>query len=310
MLKVISIITFIGFGVAAIAGIIPTAHVSSVTRLAQENGGLMPNGFESVIGVLLTTMFSFVGAEVVTIAAAESVDPAGQISKATRSVIWRICIFYLGSILVVISVVPWNDPLLPLHGSYQRTLELLHVPHAKVIVDIVVLIAVASCLNSAVYISSRMLFSLGKRRDAPVLFKKTSNQGVPRAAVLGSTAIGLLVTASNFFAPGEVFAFLLSGSGAIALLVYLVIAVSQLRMRNSLTNDGTYIECKMWMFPYLTWAVIFVIASALFMMILLPDHRYEVASTAALAASIAALGLLRSKRSAASAFTVHATRRE
>lgn len=310
MLKVISIVAFIGFGVAAIAGLVPAVEVSGVARLTREHGGLMPNGVGSVVGALLTTMFSFIGAEVVTIAASESTDPARQISKATRSVIWRICLFYIGSVFVVISVVPWNDPLLPVHGSYQRTLELLNVPHAKTIVDIVVLVAVASCLNSAIYISSRMLFSLGKRGDAPARFKRTSSRGVPRAAVLGSTAIGLLVTASNFFAPGEVFTFLLSGSGAIALLVYLVIAVSQLRMRHRLVREGAPIECRMWLFPHLTWAVIFVISAVLFVMILLPEHRYEVGSTAFLAAVIAAIGLLKSKRTTNATFDMPVTRSE
>jgi GABA permease len=263
-----------------------------------------------VVGALLTTMFSFIGAEVVTIAASESTDPARQISKATKSVIWRICLFYIGSVFVVISVVPWNDPLLPSHGSYQRTLELLNVPHAKTIVDIVVLVAVASCLNSAVYISSRMLFSLAKRGDAPERFKNTSEGGVPRAAVLGSTAIGLLVTASNFFAPGEVFTFLLSGSGAIALLVYLVIAVSQLRMRRAMARDGAQVDCRMWLFPHLTWAVIVVICSVLFVMVLLPEHRYEVASTAVLAAAIAGIGMLRSKRGLRDTFGVPVAGRE
>ncbi|CAE6714350.1 GABA permease [Paraburkholderia nemoris] len=310
MLKVVSIIAFIAFGAAAIAGLVPTANVSGVARLARENGGLMPNGFGAVVGALLTTIFSFMGTEVITIAAAESTNPAQQISKATRSVIWRICIFYLGSIFVVISVVPWNDPLLPLHGSYQRALELLHVPYAKTIIDIVVLVAVASCLNSAIYISSRMLFSLSKRGDAPVRFGRTSGKGVPHAAVLGSTVIGIMVTASNFFAPSAVFAFLLSGSGAIALLVYLVIAVSQLRMRSTLAGNAAHIECRMWLFPYLTWAVILVISTVLVLMILLPDHRYEVMSTGALAASITAIGLLRSKRLADPAVTAPATRTE
>lgn len=296
MLKVVSIVLFIGFGVAAILGLIPAAPVSGVSRLVEAHGGFAPNGAGAVVGALLTTMFSFIGAEVVTIAASESKDPARQISKATRSVIWRICLFYVGSVFVVISVVPWNDPLLPLHGSYQRTLELMHVPHAKAIVDVVVLAAVASCLNSAIYISSRMLFSLSKRGDAPQRFHRTSGEGVPRAAVIGSTVIGLLVTASNFFAPSEVFTFLLSGSGAIALLVYLVIAVSQLRMRGVLAKDGVRIECRMWLYPYLTWAVILLIAAVLVTMVVLPAHRYEVGSTAILAGAIALLGIMRARR--------------
>ncbi|PWQ89197.1 GABA permease, partial [Enterococcus faecium] len=117
-----------------------------------------------------------------------------------------------------ISVVPWNDPLLPLHGSYQRALEIMNIPYAKLMVDIVVLVAVASCLNSSIYIASRMLFSLAKRGDAPAAIGRTSSAGVPRAAVIGSTLIGMVTTIINYFAPSEVFAFLLASSGSIALL--------------------------------------------------------------------------------------------
>ncbi|MGC3664102.1 GABA permease, partial [Pseudomonas aeruginosa] len=82
---------------------------------------------------------------------AESKDPAKQITRPTNSVIWRIGLFYLESIFIVISIVPWNDRLLIQVGSYQRALELLDIPHAKLIVAVVVLVAVASCLNSAIY---------------------------------------------------------------------------------------------------------------------------------------------------------------
>lgn len=159
LLKVIAIIAFIVLGAVAIVGGLPEREVSGLSSLMASHGGFVPNGYGAVLGALLTTMFSFMGTEIVTIAAAESKDPAKQITRATNSVIWRIGLFYLVSIFIVISIVPWNDPLLIQVGSYQRALELLDIPHAKLIVDLVVLVAVASCLNSAIYTSSRMVFS-------------------------------------------------------------------------------------------------------------------------------------------------------
>lgn len=298
MVKVVAIASFIALGACAISGVLPGREVSGVSRLVSEFGGFMPNGWEAIIGALLTTMFSFVGTEAVTIAAAESKDPAKNIARATKSVIWRICIFYLLSIFVIISVVPWNDPLLPIQGSYQRALEIMNVPYAKTIVDIVVLFAVASCLNSAIYISSRMVYSLSKRDEAPGFLQRTSSAGVPRAAVVASTAIGIATTALNFFAPSQVFAFLLASSGAIALLVYLVIAFSQLRMRAKLTKANTKIEFKMWLFPWLTWFVIGFIVFALGVMVVMPAHRNEVLATGALTIVIIALGLMKTRRHA------------
>ncbi|EMK3530930.1 GABA permease [Pseudomonas aeruginosa] len=296
LLKVIAIIAFIVLGAVAIVGGLPEREVSGLSSLMASHGGFVPNGYGAVLGALLTTMFSFMGTEIVTIAAAESKDPAKQITRATNSVIWRIGLFYLVSIFIVISIVPWNDPLLIQVGSYQRALELLDIPHAKLIVDLVVLVAVASCLNSAIYTSSRMVFSLAKRGDAPSVLKLTNTAHVPRPAVLASTAVGFLTTIVNYFAPEKVFTFLLASSGAVALLVYLVIAVAQLRMRKQLQASGQPIEFRMWLYSWLTWAVILFIVAALSIMLIMPEHRHEVFATALLTIFTVCLGLLNARR--------------
>ncbi|MDT4825002.1 putative GABA permease [compost metagenome] len=283
----------------AAVGVLPDRDVSGLGSLMASHGGFLPNGYAAVLGALLTTMFSFMGTEIVTIAAAESKNPARQITRATNSVIWRIGLFYLVSIFIVVSIVPWNDPLLTQVGSYQRALELLDIPHAKLIVDLVVLVAVASCLNSAIYTSSRMVFSLAKRGDAPAMLERTNACHVPRAAVLASTAVGFLTTIVNYFAPGKVFSFLLATSGAVALLVYLVIAVSQLRMRRRLLNSGQEPEFRMWLYPWLTWAVILFITVALSIMLVMPAHRHEVFATALLTVFTICLGLLNARRKGA-----------
>ena len=298
MLKVIAIVAFIGLGLAALFGVLPGREVSGLQQLLGLHGGFMPNGWTAIIGALLTTMFSYLGTEAVTIAASESKDPARNIARATRSVIWRISVFYLLSIFVVISVVAWNDPLLPAQGSFQRALEVMQIPHAKFLVDLVVLVAVASCLNSSIYISSRMLFSLSKRGDAPGFVHRTSAAGVPRAAVIASTLIGMLTTLVNFFAPAQVFSFLLASSGSIALLVYLVIAFSQLRMREILERQNSEIAFRMWLYPWLTWAVIVFIVFALGVMFVMPQHRMEVSLTLALATAILLLGVRNGRRHA------------
>lgn len=296
MAKVVAIIGFIGVGFAVLMGWIPEREVSGLSRLMEEHGGFAPNGLSAVVGAFITIMFSFIGTEAVTIAAAESDNPAQNIAKATRSVIWRIGVFYLLSIFVVISVVPWNDPLLASVGSYQRALELMNVPHAKFMVDVVVLIAVASCMNSSIYIASRMLFSLGLRGDAPQALKVTSGAGVPRAAVIASSVIGAGVTLLSYFMPAGLFQFLLASSGAIALLVYLVIAVSQLRMRRMLLRQNVELTLRMWLFPWLTYLVMAFICAALAVMMLTPEHRLEVTSTIGLALAISFIGLVTTRQ--------------
>lgn len=154
LLKVAAIIAFLCAAGLAVFGYLPNSGASGLQHL-YDTQGFMPNGFGKVMAAILTTMFSFMGTEIITIAAAESKNPGKQITQTTNSVIWRIALFYLLSIFFVVALVPWNSPSLVEHGSYQTVLQAMNIPHAKLIVDIVVLIAVCSCLNSALYTSSR-----------------------------------------------------------------------------------------------------------------------------------------------------------
>ena len=295
LIKVLAIIGFVALGVAAIFGLLPNSQVSGVSHLF-DTQGFLPNGMGAVLAAMLTTMFSFMGTEIVTIAASESKNPEKQITKATNSVIWRICLFYLVSIFIVVSLVPWNDPRLAEVGSYQTVLDMMGIPNAKLIVDIVVLIAVTSCLNSALYTASRMLYSLGKRGDAPAVATRTSKSGTPYWAVILSTAAAFLTVFANYVAPAAVFEFLLASSGAIALLVYLVIAVSQLRMRQKSIAAGETLSFRMWLFPYLTWLVIVFIVGVLGIMLVQESHRVEIIATGLLSILVIATGVLVSRR--------------
>ncbi|MGT2518032.1 amino acid permease, partial [Salmonella enterica] len=176
-------------------------------------------------------------------------------------------IFYLCSIFVVVALIPWNMPGLKEMGSYRSVLELLHIPHARLIMDCVILLSVTSCLNSALYTASRMLYSLSRRGDAPAVMGKTNCNKTPYVAVLLSTGAAFLTVIVNYYAPAKVFTFLIDSSGAIALLVYLVIAVSQLRMRRILQAEGRDIKLKMWLYPWLTWLVIVFISFVLIVML-------------------------------------------
>ena len=295
LVKVLAIIGFIILGLLAIFGYLPTSQVSGVAHLS-DTIGFMPNGMGAVLAAMLTTMFSFMGTEIVTIAAAESKDPSKQITKATNSVIWRIGLFYLVSIFIVVALVPWNDPSLAQLGSYQTVLDRMGIPNAKLIVDLVVLVAVTSCLSSALYTASRMLYSLSKRGDAPAAAKRTNAAGTPYWAVMMSTGAAFVAVFANYVAPAAVFEFLLASSGAIALLVYLVIAVSQLRMRQKRTALGENISFKMWLFPGLTYAVIVFIVAILTVMLFQEAHRVEIMATGLLSILVVVAGLLVARR--------------
>ena len=274
LIKVVAILAFIAIGTLAVFGLWPLAEVSGVERLYNQ-GGFAPNGFGAILAGILITIFSFFGAEVVSIAAAESENPQEKIRCATNLVIYRIALFYLLSIFLVVALVDWNAAGLKEMGTFQYVLHVLNIPGTKLIIDFVVFIAVCSCMNTGIYIASRMLFSLSCRQDAPASMMKLGHSGVPMRAVLMSSVAGFLGCLANYMFPGEVFSFLLSTTGAIALLVYLVIAISQLRMRKQQIQQGIEPSFKMWCYPWLTWVVIAMILSVLIYMFLSPDYRYE-----------------------------------
>jgi GABA permease len=294
LFKVVSIVTFIVLGVLAIFGLLPGSSTSGISNL-WANGGFAPKGNVAIVAALLTAMFSFQGSEVVTIAAAESRDPKANIKKAIRAVVWRLGLFYLGSMFVVVCLVPWNAPGLA-QGSYQAVLNAMNIPWAPGIMSIVVLVAVTSCLNSAIYTASRMAYSLARRGDAPKAVSHTTAQGVPLLAVALTAGAALAALAANYLLPAEVFQFLLATSGALALLMYLVIAVTQLCMRRKLVALGKRLEVRMWLFPWLTLLTIAFIVGVFAVMAAFPGQRAELLSTLGLTGVLVAIGAYLQKR--------------
>ncbi|GAB2919682.1 amino acid permease [Streptomyces heilongjiangensis] len=264
-IKVVAIAAFIVVGGLAVFGLLPGSdHPATGLSNLTAHGGFLPHGPGAILTGILMVVFSFMGSEIVTLAAGETENPRAAVTKATNSVIWRIAVFYLGSILVVVSLLRWDDPAILKDGSYVAALNSIGIPHAGQIMNAIVLTSVLSCLNSGLYTASRMAFSLGRRGDAPVPFARTTGRGVPRAAILASVVFGFVAVAFNYLWPDTVFQFLLNSSGAIALFVWLVICFSQLRMRRIIQRETPdRLVVRMWLYPYLTWATIAMITFVL-----------------------------------------------
>lgn len=282
LIKVIAIIIFIAICGLAIFGYWPLAkNVSGIANL-YSHGGFLPEGYGSILQGVLITIFSFFGIEMLSIAAAEAKHPEKQIRRSINLVIYRIALFYILSIFLVLCIVPWNDPGLQKMGTFQYVLSVLNVPGTKLVMDIVVFIAVCSVLNSGIYVSSRMLFSLADRGDAPKFLGKVSSGGVPKSAVLLSTAVALIAVVANYFFSEGLFSFLLSTIGSIGLIVYLVVACSQYRLRRKLDKQGIELSFKMWLFPWITLAVILLIVMTLGYMFFAEKYQYESLMTGSL----------------------------
>ncbi|MFD3606865.1 amino acid permease [Streptomyces atroolivaceus] len=298
-IKVVAIGAFVVVGLLAVFGVLPGAdNAGSGLAHLTDTGGFFPEGPGAILTGVLMVVFSFMGSEIVTLAAGESEDPRRAVSKATNSVIWRIAIFYLGSIFVVLTLLPWNDPSIVEDGSYVAALNVIGIPHAGQVMDVIVLTAVLSCLNSGLYTASRMAFSLGQRGDAPKAFARVNKRGVPQAAILSSVVFGFVAVFFNYQWPDTVFAFLLNSSGAVALFVWLVICFTQLRMRGIILRESPEkLVVRMWLFPYLTWATIAMISFVLVYMLTDDAGREQVLLSLLVAALVVGISLVREARS-------------
>ncbi len=255
-IKVVAIIGFLVIGSLFVLGIFfdKPADFSNL----YEHGGFLPNGGIAIFAAIVTVIFAMVGAEIATIAAAESKDPKTAIRKATKSVMWRIMIFFVGSVFLITVIVPWNSEQVAV-SPYVSAFQVIGIPGAEHIMNAVVLTAVLSCLNSGLYTASRMLFVLAGRGEAPKILLHINSRGVPMPAILGSTLIGFVCVIFAYISPDKVFDFLLNSSGAIILFVYLLICMSQFQMRRKFGDEG--LAVKMWAFPWLTiFAIVAIIA--------------------------------------------------
>ena len=236
------------------------------------HGGFMPMGLAPVLtGAVAVTGFYF-GSEIVTVAAAESAEPERAVARATQSVVSRVLVFYVGSILVVVTLVPWNAP--GIIQPYVTALEAVHVPAAAQIMNGVILTAVLSALNSGLFASSRMIMALARRGDAPRGIARINQRGVPVNAIVMSTAFGYAAVIMNYVSPEHVFAFLVDSYGTVAIFVYLLIALAELRLRGRLEREAPErLRVRMWAYPTLTIVAIVTMLAIVTAMAFIPDQR-------------------------------------
>ncbi len=253
-IKVAAIVVFIAIAASYAFGW-TAPHGATFGNLV-DYGGFTPHGWIAVLAAVPTVFFAMVGAETVTIAAAESAQPGRAIAKMTTAVIWRILIFYVVSLFLIVSVTPWNT-VRSGESPFTLALNTMHVPWAGTIMSAIILTAVLSCLNSAFYVSSRVLFILAERGDAPQSLVKLNARRVPVGSVLMGAVAGFLGIIAATQAPQVVFDFLVSSSGAVIVFVYMTICVAQIALRRRRERNGEpQPAINMWLFPYLSYAAI------------------------------------------------------
>ena len=276
-IKVAAIIAFIlvtaghVFGLASGRG----ADFSNLVRF----GGFAPFGAISVLAGVATVIFSLTGAEIATVAAAESKEPARAIASMTTTLTLRVLLFYVVSMFLILCTVSWNS-IKPGTSPFVAALTQIGIPGAALIMNVVVLTAVLSCLNSGLYVTSRVLFALAAQGDAPQALVALSGRRVPARSILTGSAFGYAALIASVVSPTGVFSFLVNASGAAMLVLYLMIGAAQIRHRSMMTQPQCEaFPVKMWLFPWLSYATQVGILAVLIAMAFVPGLASQLYTT-------------------------------
>jgi L-asparagine transporter-like permease len=269
-IKVAAILVFIALAAAYACGF--TSPTGPTFRNLSADGGFMPKGWVAVLAGAVTVYFSLTGAEITTIAAAESQEPARAVAKMSSSVIVRILTFYVGSVLLIVTVVPWIR-IRPGESPFTLALTTMQFKWASVAMSAVILTAVLSCLNSAFYVCSRVLFVLAEHGDAPQWLVQVNARRVPTRSVWMGSIAGVLGILAAITSSQTVFAFLVNASGALVVFIYMIIALAHIRLRRAREASGAAAPAlSMWLFPWLSYAALAGMAAVLIGMALTPGE--------------------------------------
>jgi L-asparagine transporter-like permease len=241
MIKVTAILAFIVVGISLIIGIggRPPIGLANLTQ----HGGFLPGGWKGVWLSLTITVTSYMGVEIIAVTAGEARNPEVTIPRAMRNIVYRLIVFYVLAIAIMVTMVPWNQVGISstLSGSpFVTAFTTAHIRYAAGIMNFVVLTAALSSVNTNLYLATRMLFSLGRGGYAPQWIGKVSRNGVPHLALLASTAGIVAAIPLAIFNPKNAFLMLYGAAVAGMLFVWLVILSTHLRFRQTISKEQLF----------------------------------------------------------------------
>ncbi len=246
LIKVVAIVVFLVVGAAALAGVGPLRAVGFGNYTGQ--GGFLPRGAGGVLLAMTIATFSFFGVEEVAITAGEARDPARAIPRATRSVFWRLAVFYLGGMALLVGLIPWTAVGLDA-SPFVRALEGIGFRAASSVMNVVVLTAAMSSANTNLYLTSRMLYSLARGGYAPAGLGRITRRGIPLAALLVSSGgMAAAVVAQRFF-PKQAYLYLVGAALFGGLYVWIMTLLTHLRFRQRRAGGISLLPG----YPYLNW---------------------------------------------------------
>ena len=273
IIKVVAVVAMILFGGWLLFS--DSAGPQATVRNLWEQGGFLPHGIGGLVMMMAIIMFSFGGLELVGITAAEADNPQESIPKATNQVLWRILIFYIGSLAVLLSLLPWTrvtEETSPFVLIFHELGDAL-VANA---LNVVILTAALSVYNSCVYCNSRMLFGLAQQGNAPKALLKVDRRGVPVATILVSAVATALCVLINYLMPGEAFGLLMSLVVSALVINWAMISLAHLKFRKKKDQQGVTTRFRAVLYPLGNWICLLFLAAILVIMLMTPGMAISV----------------------------------
>ncbi|MCP1620270.1 amino acid/polyamine/organocation transporter (APC superfamily) [Pseudomonas sp. SLBN-26] len=273
LIKIVTIIALVVAGAGMILFGIGNGGIATGISNLWTHGGFMPNGVQGVLMSLQMVMFAYLGVEMIGLTAGEACNPQKTIPDAINSVFWRILLFYVGALFVIMSIYPWNE--IGTQGSpFVMTFERLGIKTAAGIINFVVITAALSSCNGGIFSTGRMLYSLAQHGQAPRAFGRTSGNGVPRNALLLSIFALLLGVLLNYLVPEKVFVWVTSIATFGAIWTWAMILLAQMKFRRSLSPaEQGKLQFKMWLFPISSYLALAFLVLVVALMAFFEDTR-------------------------------------
>ena len=243
-IKVVAVAIFLILGLGVIVYHIFKDGIG-LTFINYYSDGWFPNGMGAILMTILAVNFAFSGTEVIGVAVGETKNPQEAMPKAINATLWRLVVFFIGTVFIISTLLPYDDAKTSA-SPFVAVLDKIGIPFAGDIMNFIIIIAIFSVSNSALYASSRMLWSLGNQKKIPAFFGKVNSRGIPINAVVFSMLGGLSALGSLIFSPELVFATLIGMSGFTSLLTWMSVSLAQYNFRKKINKQE---EAKL---PYKT----------------------------------------------------------
>ncbi|MDH2066629.1 L-asparagine permease [Pantoea sp. GD03673] len=279
LVKVLAIVVFLVVGVVFLGTGKPLDGNSTGFHLITDNGGLFPHGLLPALVLIQGVVFAFASIELVGTAAGECKDPKTMLPKAINSVIWRIGLFYVGSVVLLVLLLPWNAYQAG-QSPFVTFFSKLGVPYIGSIMNIVVLSAALSSLNSGLYSTGRILRSMSMGGSAPKFMSKMNGQQVPYAGILVTIGVYVIGVVLNYYVPSQVFEIVLNVASLGIISSWAFIVICQLRLRKAIKEGkADDVSFKLPGAPFTSWLTLLFLFSVLVLMAFdYPNGTYTIAS--------------------------------